>query len=187
MEQWDRETKAIKTRDMVFIPLFAILIAVCSWISIPSAIPFTMQTFGVFLALNFLGGRKGSLCIGIYLLMGIIGIPVYANGTAGIGILLGTTGGYMIGWLFSGGVMWLMEMLLGRKKWAQFIAMLSGLLVCYVVGTAWFMVVYAEAVGAVGLWAALSWCVFPFVIPDLIKLGLVLWFQQRLNKVIGKR
>lgn len=172
-----------KTRDMVLTALFAVLIAVCAWISIPTAIPFTMQTFGVFFALNFLGGKKGTICVVIYLLMGVIGIPVYANGTAGIGIIMGTTGGYMIGWIFSGLVMWLLQTLIGRQIWAQFVSMLSGLLVCYVIGTAWFMVVYAQAAGAIGLWAALCWCVFPFIIPDLAKLGLVLWFTQRLNKI----
>lgn len=172
-----------KTRDTVCIALFAVLIAVCSWISIPTAIPFTMQTFGVFFALNFLGGKKGTLCVVIYLLMGIIGIPVYANGTAGIGTIMGTTGGYMIGWIFAGLVMWFFEALIGKKIWAQVISMLVGLLVCYAIGTAWFMVVYAQTAGAVGLWAALCWCVFPFIIPDLAKLALVLWFTQRLNKI----
>lgn len=180
----NRDINANKTRDTVFIALFAVLIAVCSWISIPTAIPFTMQTFGVFFALNFLGGKKGTLCVCIYLLLGLIGIPVYANGTAGIGMILGTTGGYMIGWIFSGLVMWLLETLIGRKIWAQSVCMLVGLLVCYVIGTAWFMVVYAQTAGAVGLWAALCWCVFPFVIPDLAKLGLVLWLTQRLDKIV---
>lgn len=172
-----------KTKDMVFIALFAVLIAVCSWISIPSVIPFTMQTFGVFFALNFLGGKKGTLCVLIYLLMGIIGLPVFSNGTSGIGVIVGTTGGYMIGWIFSGLVMWLFETLIGRKIWAQIVSMLVGLLICYATGTAWFMVVYAHTAGAVGLWVALCWCVFPFVIPDLLKLALVLWFTQRLNKI----
>ena len=173
-----------KTRDTVFIALFAVFIAVCSWISIPTAIPFTMQIFGVFLALNYLGGKKGILCVVVYLLMGIVGLPVYANGTAGIGILMGMTGGYMIGWLFSGLVMWFFEALIGKKIWAQFLSMLVGLLVCYAIGTAWFMVVYAQTAEAVGLWAALCWCVFPFIIPDLAKLGLVLWLTQRLDKIV---
>ena len=173
-----------KTRDTVFIALFSVLIAVCAWISIPTAVPFTMQTFGVFFALNFLGGKKGILSVVIYLLMGIIGVPVFANGTAGLGILMGTTGGYMIGWIFSGLAMWLLQTLLGRKKWAQSISMLVGLLVCYGIGTAWFLVVYAQTTGAVGLWAALCWCVFPFILPDLVKLGMVLWLTQRLNKIV---
>lgn len=177
------ESNKNKTRDIVFIALFAVLMAVCSWISIPTAIPITMQTFAVFLTLNFLGGKKGTVSVCIYLLLGLIGLPVYANFTSGIGMLLGMTGGYMIGWIFSGLVMWLMEKLLGRKMWAQFVSMLAGLLVCYIAGTVWFMVVYAQSSGPVGVWTALLWCVIPFVIPDLVKLGLALWLSQRLEKI----
>lgn len=172
-----------KTRDLVFIALFAVLMAVCSWISIPTAIPFTMQTFAVFLALTYLGGKKGIVSVCVYLLLGIIGLPVYANGTAGIGIILGTTGGYMVGWIFSGLVMWLMEKLLGRNICAQAVSMLVGLLVCYAIGTVWFMAVYAQAAGAIGLWVAISWCVVPFIIPDLVKLAFALWFSQRLKRI----
>ena len=89
----------------------------------------------------------------------------------------------MIGWIFSGLTMWLLEKLLGKKLWAQAVSMLVGLLVCYALGTAWFMVVYARTAGAVGLWAALGWCVVPFIIPDLVKLGLALWMSQRLRKI----
>lgn len=173
-----------KTRDTVFIALFAVLIAVCSWIAIPTTPPFTMQTFGVFFALNFLGGKKGTVCVCTYLMLGLIGIPVYANGTAGIGIILGANGGYMIGWIFSGLFMWLLETLIGRKIWAQCVCMFVGLLVCYVIGTVWFMVVYAKTAGAVGLWVALCRCVFPFIIPDFIKLRLALWLSQRLDKIV---
>uniref|UniRef100_UPI004057CACA biotin transporter BioY n=1 Tax=Agathobacter sp. TaxID=2021311 RepID=UPI004057CACA len=101
-----KESNTNKARNIVFIALFAVMIAVCSWISIPTAIPFTMQTFAVFLTLNFLGGKKGTVSVCIYLLLGLIGLPVYANFTSGIGMLMGTTGGYMIGWIFSGLVMW---------------------------------------------------------------------------------
>ncbi len=177
------ESNKNKIRDIVFIALFAVLMAVCSWISIPTAIPFTMQTFAVFLTLNFLGGKKGTASVCIYLLLGLIGLPVYANGTAGIGIIMGTTGGYMIGWIFSGFVMWILEKLIGRKTWAQAISMLIGLLICYIIGTAWYMIVYAKTIGAVGLWVALGWCVLPFIIPDLVKLGLALWLSQRLEKI----
>ncbi|MEI3229118.1 MAG: biotin transporter BioY [Lachnospiraceae bacterium] len=91
-----------KTRDMVYIAIFAVLIAICSWISIPTTVPFTLQTFAVFLAVGVLGGKRGTLSILIYLLLGAIGVPVFAGFTGGIGIVLGTTGGYIIGFLFSG-------------------------------------------------------------------------------------
>lgn len=172
-----------KTKDKIFIALCAVLIAVCSWISIPTLIPFTMQNFAVYFTLNFLGGKKGTVSVCIYLLLGIIGLPVYANGTAGIGIIMGMNGGYMIGWIFSGFVIWILEKTIGRKMWAQAVSALVGLLVCYAMGTAWFMVVYAGTAGEIGLWAALGWCVIPFIIPDLAKLGLALWLSQRLQKI----
>ena len=172
-----------KTNDIVFIALFAVLIVVCSWISIPSVVPFTMQTFAVYLTLNYLGAKRGTVSIFIYLCLGLIGAPVFSNFNSGIGALFGVTGGYMLGWLLSGLVMWLLEKLLGTKIWAQAISMLAGLIVCYIVGTAWFMVVYARNTGPIGIWSALLWCVIPFIIPDLLKLGLALWISQRLKKI----
>ena len=172
-----------KTKDLVYIALFAVMMAVCSYISIPTSIPFTMQTFAVFFAHNFLGGKKGTLSVCIYLLLGIIGLPVYDNGTSGIGMIMGITGGYMIGWIFSGLAMWIVEKLLCKKLWAQAVSMFIGLIVCYIIGTSWYMVVYAHNSGAIGLWTALTWCVFPFVIPDILKLGLALWLSQRLRKI----
>lgn len=178
-----KDSKRIKTTDIVFIALFAVLIVVCSWISIPSVVPFTMQTFAVYLTLNYLGAKRGTVSIFIYLCLGLIGVPVFSNFNSGIGALIGVTGGYMLGWLLSGLVMWLLEKLLGTKIWAQAVSMLAGLIVCYIAGTAWFMVVYARNTGPIGLWSALLWCVIPFIIPDLLKLGLALWLSQRLKKI----
>ena len=177
--------KKNKTKDMVLISLFAVLMAICSWISIPTVVPFTLQTFAVFLSVSVLGGKRGTLVICIYLLLGIIGIPVYAGGTAGIGIILGKTGGYMIGWIFSGLIMWALEKLLGRKTWALALAMLIGIIICYIFGTIWFMFVYAREVGQIGLWTALGWCVIPFIIPDLLKIALALFVTKRLSGVIN--
>lgn len=173
-----------RTQDMVLISLFVVVMAICSWISIPTAVPFTLQTFAVFLAVGVLGGKRGTIAICVYLLLGIIGIPVYAGGTAGIGMILGNTGGYMIGWIFSGLVMWGMEILIGRKTWALALSMLLGLIVCYIMGTAWFMVVYAKEMGQIGLWTAVVWCVVPFVIPDLLKIAIALVVQKRLANVV---
>lgn len=178
-----KEVQINKTRDIVFIALFAVLIAVCAWISIPSIVPFTMQTFAVYLTLNFLGGKRGTVSVCVYLLLGLIGVPVFSNFNAGPGALFGATGGYMIGWIFSGLVMLLLEKMFGNKIWVQAVSMVVGLVVCYIMGTAWFMFVYAHNTGPVGLWTALGWCVFLFIIPDMVKLGLALWLSQRLKKI----
>jgi len=94
---------ATKTRtyDMAYIAIFAVLIAICSWISIPMTVPFTLQTFGVFMAVGVLGGKRGSLAVLVYILLGAIGVPVFAGFSGGFGILLNNTGGYIIGFLFS--------------------------------------------------------------------------------------
>lgn len=173
-----------KTLDMIYIALFAVLIAICSWISIPTTVPFTLQTFGVFVTVGTLGGKRGSLSVLVYLLLGAVGIPVFAGFRGGIGVLLGTTGGYIVGFFLSALVMWGMEKLLGRKTWVLVLSMVLGLLVCYAFGTVWFMTVYARSTGAIGLGTALGWCVFPFVIPDIVKIILALLVCKRLAGIV---
>ena len=146
-----------------------------------------MQTFGVFLAVGVLGGKRGTLAVLIYILLGAVGIPVFAGFQGGLGCLLGSTGGYIIGFLFLALVMWGFERLLGDKLWVLALSMVLGLLVCYAFGTAWFMLVYANSTGEIGLLTALGWCVFPFIPPDLLKIGLALVVSRRLAAAIKLR
>lgn len=176
--------KKLNTRDMVYISVFAALIAACSWIMVPSAVPFTLQTMGVFVTLGLLGGKRGCLAVLTYILLGAVGVPVFAGFTGGIGILLGNTGGYIVGFLATALVMWAMEGLFGSETWVLPISMLLGLLSCYALGTAWFMVFYTRTTGPVGLGAVLGWCVIPFIIPDLIKIGLSLFLIGRLRRYV---
>ena len=178
------EVTRSKTYDMAYIAMFAVLMAICSWISIPMAVPFTLQTFGVFMAVGVLGGKRGTLAVLVYILLGAVGIPVFAGFNGGIGVLLNTTGGYIVGFLFSAMVMWGMETVLGRKPIVQMISMIVGLIVCYALGTIWFMVVYARNTGAVGLGTVLGWCVIPFIIPDLIKIALAFVLSRRLRNYV---
>ena len=104
-----------------------------------------------------------------------------------MGCLLGSTGGYLIGFLFLALVMWAGERLSGGRRWALALSMALGLLVCYAFGTAWFMAVYARTTGQIGLWTALSWCVFPFVLPDAAKLALALVLSRRLAAAVRLR
>lgn len=175
-----------KTYDMVYIAVFAVLMAICSWIAIPTAIPITLQTFAIFLTVAVLGGKRGTIAVLVYILLGAIGIPVFSGFTGGIGILLGNTGGYIIGYLGSALLMWGIEKVFGQKTWVRAISMLLGMLVCYAFGTAWFMLVYAKGAGAIGLGTALGWCVIPFIIPDIIKIAFALAFGKRLSKVIKR-
>ena len=175
----------MNTKKLTGIAACVALMAVCSWISIPFAIPFTMQTFAVFVTIGLLGGRSATVAIGIYILMGAVVLPVFAGFSGGVGILFGNTGGYIIGFLASALLMWGIETVCGRGKIVLAISMVLGLVVCYAIGTLWFMAVYAKTSGAVGLGTVLGWCVIPFIIPDLIKIGIALLLTERFRKVIA--
>ncbi|MHC1694450.1 MAG: biotin transporter BioY [Eubacteriales bacterium] len=175
----------MKVRNLTFIALFAALMAICSWISIPFTIPFTLQTFAVFLAVGLLGGQRGTIAVLVYILLGAVGAPVFSGFRGGVGVLLGNTGGYIIGFLASAFVVWGITRFFGKSAVALGISMLIGIAVCYAFGTAWFMVVYTKANGAVPLATVLSWCVVPYIIPDLIKITLAVTLSVRLRRYVA--
>lgn len=162
--------------------LFAALMAVCAWLSIPAGdIAFTMQTFGLFLTLGLLGGKQGTITCGVYLLLGAIGLPVFHGFQGGIGILLGATGGYLAGFLAAALLYWAATSLLGHSLPAKAIAMLLGCLGCYAFGTAWFFFAYTGGAG-LSLGAVIAKCVLPYLLPDAIKLILALVLTKKLAR-----
>lgn len=179
-----REVRFQKTLDMVYIAVFSVVIAVCSWITVPMTVPFTMQTFGIFCTLCLLGGKRGTISVLIYIMLGLIGIPVFSGFKGGAGVLLGTTGGYIIGFILSALFFWLLTAVFGKTTWSVLVSMVLGLIICYAFGTAWFMLVYARNTGAVGLMTALGWCVVPFIIPDLLKIALAFSVFKVLPKYV---
>lgn len=180
--EYIKDTDSNKTRDIVYMSVFTAMISICSWISIPASIPFTLQTMGVFMTVGLLGGKRGTLTVLTYILLGAIGVPVFAGLTGGVSVLLGTTGGYIIGFLLSALLMWGIETIMGRNQIVLAFSMIAGLIVCYVFGTAWFMMIYTQHSGVIGLSTVLGWCVIPFIIPDLIKIGVALFLTNRLKK-----
>jgi biotin transport system substrate-specific component len=173
-----------KTRDLAYIGLFVALITICSWISIPTTVPFTLQTFAIFVAVGLLGGKRGTIAVVVYLILGAIGLPVYAGFQGGLGAVLGTTGGYLIGFACTALVMWVITHFFGDGIVTLVISMVLGLIACYIIGTIWFMAVYTDASGGVALATVLGWCVVPFIIPDLIKIVVAAIVTKRLKKYV---
>ncbi len=180
-----RQGNGIKTRNMVLVALFAALMAICSWISIPTTVPFTLQTFAVFAAVGLLGGKLGTLSVVVYLLLGAVGVPVFAGFTGGMGVLLGSTGGYLVGFIGSALVMWALEKPGKNRGWLRLLSMVLGLAVCYGFGTLWFLWVYTAQNGAVALGTVLGWCVLPFIPFDLLKIALAFVITNRLSKAVN--
>ncbi len=178
----------INTSDLTRISMFTAILVVCAWLIIPATIPFTMQTFGIFLTMGVLGGRRGTLAVLSYLLLGLIGAPIFSGFTGGIGRLLSPTGGYIVGFLFTAFAMWALESVFQKffcdqKQWMLALSMVVGLLVCYTFGTTWFVFLFAANTGAAGISTALTLCVLPYVIPDLIKLALALTLCKKLERI----
>ena len=173
-------------QDLATCAMGVAMIAICSWISIPATVPFTMQTFAVCLVTALFGLRLGLWTVTGYILLGMAGAPVFAGFTGGIGILLGTTGGYIIGFLFTALVVGVAAKRFGRKVSVLIPAMALGILLCYAFGTAWFVFVYAKSSGPIGLGTALAWCVVPYLIPDAIKIALASLLTGRLYPILGK-
>lgn len=160
-----------KTRNMVLSALFSALMAICAWITIPlPPIAFTMQTFGMYLSLFALGGKWGCISIATYLMLGVVGLPVFSMLQSGAGVLLGATGGFLWGFLVAGIVYWMLE------RWSKLLATLISMLMCYATGCIWYCV-YA---GNIGIYAGFLTCVLPYLLPDGAKIALAYACSRRI-------
>lgn len=191
------KSKVTKNRafiyDLVLIAISAALITVCSWISIPlGPVPFTLQTMAILAVMLTSGGRRGTISILVYLVMGACGIPVFAGFKGGVTSLIGPTGGFLVGFLIAGLIYWLLEKLIFKKLMTStvktwiFGAINSVIfeVVLYIVGVIWFMTVYAAKTGPIGLGAVMTMCVIPFIIPDIVKLIAAVIIGERARKLV---
>lgn len=172
----------IKTEKTVRIAMCTALICVTAWITVPSPIPFTLQTFSVLLTCGLIGGKNASAAVLIYILLGAFGLPVFSGFTGGISSLMGATGGFIIGFLAMTLFMWLCERFI-KSTASLAVAMSFSLLICYLFGVLWYALIYSSNNSA-SVGAIISSVVLPFVIPDAIKLGLAVMLTKRLKKHI---
>ncbi len=126
-----------------------------------------------------LGWKRGTLSVFVYILLGAVGVPVFAGMSGGVGILAGPTGGYIIGFLATALIVGFAADKWERKALPLTIAMILGILVCYAFGTVWFTVVMKW-----GVVETLMTCVVPFLIPDAVKIVLAMVLSNRLSKVV---
>lgn len=163
----------LTTRDLVLCAFCAAVTCILAPISVPLAgeVPISLATFAVLLSGILLGGRLGALSQLIYVLLGSVGVPVFAGWTGGIGITLGMTGGYIIGYIPMAFIAGFLYFRFGRnssgfrKYAAMFISMFIATAILYLIGTAWFI-----AQTKMTLAASMAACVIPFLPGDLIKI-----------------
>ncbi len=175
--------------NLVIIAIFVALITVCTWITIPfGTIPFTLQTFAIFVTGGILGAKRGTIAVIVYILIGIIGVPVFSGFSGGIVKFIpntetGMTGGYIIGFVFTTIIIGIFKNLsIERDTKTKIlyvgIGMVLGDIVCLAFGTVWFWLFNPMHLGLV---ATLSACVVPFIIPELVKIIIALLVVTRVN------
>ena len=161
----------IRVRDIVLVITGAFFLYLTARISIPvqgSPVPITGQTFGVLLVGGALGFRRGLLAITLYVLLGVVGLPFFAEGKGGLIVIWGATGGYLIGFVVAGAVVGrLTELGWDRHIGGALGAMLIGSVLIYVVGLPWLMVVTGSSPAE-----TIDHGLRPYLVGDAIKLAL---------------
>ena len=182
-EMLDSKDNSVKIKKMVLAALFAALIAVGAYIHIPiliSPIPITLQTFFVLLVAVMLGRNWGTVCIIVYLLVGMIGFPVFTAGKSGLGTLLGPTGGYLYSFIIVAYLVGYLSEKTKKKPLPLFFISLFGSLLILGIGT--FHLVISTGISPM---AAFVVAFLPFVLGDFIKSIAVALIAVILNKKIN--
>ena len=180
MNQTQRSTiSRSKTYEITITALMTAVTCILAPMSIPiGPVPISFTNLAIYLSLYLLGWKKGTISYLIYLLIGLVGLPVFSGFTGGPAKLAGPTGGYIIGFI-------VMAIIAGmvidncRKPWLQLIGMIVGTIVCYLFGTIWFCLVANYTFKA-----ALAVCVIPFIPADLVKMILAMIIGPLIKKRI---
>lgn len=159
--------------------MFAAMICILSLIAIPTqVIPFTLSLFAIFLTGALLPPRSALFAVLVYLLVGISGFPVFAGFKGGIGTLAGPTGGYLMAYPLMSFIIALFNQYSRKHKVLALTAgMLLSLALCYLLGTLWFTLILPKS-----FYEALTLCVFPFVLFDLLKIALAVFLSLIIRK-----
>ena len=176
-------------QDMVWIALFSALIIVGSYIAIPlpfTPVPIVLQNFFVLLAALVLGTRRSLMAVGLFLLLGVIGFPVFSGGRGGIAHLAGPTGGYLIGYLLAALLCSLCVAAHrhnGKLLLRQILGVTVGTAVIYACGVPWL-----KQVTGLSWSGALAAGLIPFIIGDLLKAIVAVAVAQGIrSRAIGRR
>lgn len=172
-------------RSMVFMAIFAALICVAApyAIPLPGLVPISLGTFAIYLTGAMLGGKRGTVAVCVYILLGAVGLPVFTGFAGGFAKLLGPTGGYIVGYIPLVLLTGIFSDMQSKKHWTMPVGMVLGTAVMYAFAVAWYMIMNSSPLGT-----ALMNCVVPFLIGDTIKIVLATVIaaplRSRLNAII---
>lgn len=170
----------LSIKEMTQIGMCAALMAIFSQLSIPlpfTTVPVTLQIFGLVVLAVIVGSKIGTLSLIVFVILGAIGLPVFANFSGGFGVIVGPTGGYIIGFI-------IMAFLIGyasskRNKIFLFIAAYIGVTIDLIIGT-----LYLKVVTGMTMQGALIAGLYPFIIKDFITVALAVFIGLKVKKSV---
>ena len=172
-------SKTFSVQKMAIIALMTAVLCILAPISIPvfiSPVPVSLGVLAIYLTAYVLSPLDATISVIIFILLGTFGLPVFSGYSGGLSKLVGPTGGYIIGFLFT---VYISSLFIHMKKGIIFdvIGMITGLALCYILGTIWFS--YQQGKGFI---ASLLLCVVPFLIGDAIKIIVAVILGTQINK-----
>ena len=174
------ENQDLQLKRMVYAALMAALTAVGAYIAIPiGPVPIVLQNLFVMLTGLLLGGRWGVISIGVYLVAGAVGLPVFAGGTGGVGKFVGPTGGYLLGYVPA---VYLIGMISEKGRGrviVDVLAMVAGSAIVYAFGVPWLKVITGMSLSK-----AMAVGMLPFLIGDIIKIAAAVPIVRALRPMI---
>ena len=168
-----------KLKSITYIALGAVILAICSWISIPTPfVPFTLQTLGVYFLVCFFGARRAFWSIVVYIALGLIGVPVFSSFGSGAGVLLGVTGGFIFGFLPSVALCMALESIFAKKRIYRVAVSFVSLIACYAAGALW-----AARFTEIGFLKTFYTCFISFSLFDVIKIFFAVMLSDYMKRL----
>ncbi|MCI7323220.1 MAG: biotin transporter BioY [Lachnospiraceae bacterium] len=175
-----KENKTLSVKNIAIIGVMTAITCILGPLSIQiGVVPISFTNLAIYLGLYILGVKKGTISYLVYLLLGLVGVPVFSAFSAGPQKLFGPTGGYLIGFIAMALIAGIFIEKSGRKFVLSMVGMILGTVVCYGFGTAWlaFQAHYTFA-------QALAAGVTPFIVGDLLKMVLVALVAPQIYKAL---
>lgn len=173
-------------RSMVFMAIFSALICIAAPFAVPllgNPTPISLATFAIYLTGALLGGKRGTVSVIVYIMLGAVGLPVFSNFMGGFAKLMGPTGGYIIGYIPLVLMTGIFADMPSKKHWTMPVGMVLGTAVMYAFGTAWIMIM-----SGLEFVPAFLQCVLPYLPGDALKIVLTLAIaiplKSRLNAIM---
>lgn len=171
-----------RINNLTLCALFTAMIAVCAQLTIPFAVPFTMQSFAIYLSLLCIGAKRTAASTLCYLALGFSGVPVFSAFRGGVQILFQISGGFLIGFLLMIGVFALLSRFFPKKN--PVVCLFVSTLPCYALAVVWYVLIFGVKANCFSVSKAFSCCVFPFILPDALKILLAVAVSKKVKKLL---